>query len=44
MDADSAYREKAKWELCKNATSQIEQIQETTSHKAAAVWPPTSHL
>ena len=28
----------------KNATSYIEQILEVTSHKTAAVRPPTSHL
>ena len=28
MDADPAYREKAQWELYKNATSHTEQIQE----------------
>ena len=44
MDADWAYREKAKWELHKNVTSYNEQILEATSHKTAAVRPPTSHL
>ena len=32
------------WELHKNAMSHIGQILEVTSHKAAAVQPPTSHL
>ena len=44
MDADKAYREKARRELHKNNTSHIEQILEATSHKAEAVRPPPSHL
>ena len=44
MYAELAYREKAWRELHKNATSYIEQILEATSHKTAAVRPPTSHL
>ena len=44
MDADLAYREKARQELHKNAMSYTEQILEATSHKTAAVQPPTSHL
>ena len=35
-----AYREKARQELQKNATSYIE----ATSHKIVALWPPTTHL
>ena len=31
-------------QLHKDATSYIEQILETTSHKTAAVLPPTTHL
>ena len=38
------FREKAQWELHKNAACYLEQILEATSHKTAAVWPPTSHL
>ena len=30
--------------LCKNAMSCIEQVLEATSHKTAAVRPPTTHL
>ena len=30
-------------EFHKNATSYIEQIQEVTPHRAAAVWPTISH-
>ena len=44
VDADKAYRVKARQELHKNATSYIEQIQEATSFKTAAVRLPTSHL
>ena len=44
MDADKGYREKVRWEWYKNAVSYIEQILEVTSHKTAAVRPPTSHL
>ena len=44
MDSDKAYREKAKQEFYKNATSSIEQILKATSHKTAAVQPLTSHL
>ena len=39
-----AYKEKAKQGLHNNAMGHIEQILEATSHKAAAAWPPTSHL
>ena len=39
MDADEAYREKARRELHKNATSYIEQNLEAISHKTAAVRP-----
>ena len=44
MDTDNAQREKAWWQLHKNAKSYIEQILEAKSHKTAAVRPPTSHL
>ena len=44
VDANTAYREKARRELPKNATSYIEQILEATSHKIAPVRPPTSYL
>ena len=44
MDADKAYREKARWELHKNATSYIEQNLEATSHKTAPVRSSTSYL
>ena len=43
MDADKAYGEKARRQLLKNVTSYIEQILEATSHKTAAVRPPTTH-
>ena len=35
--------EKAWWQLLKNAESNIEQVLEATSHKIAAIRPPTSH-
>ena len=44
MDAELAYREKAKPELYRNVTSNIEQILEAIFLKTAAVWPPTFHL
>ena len=31
--AEKVYIEKTKWELCKNATSYIEQILDSTTHK-----------
>ena len=37
MDADETYKENARQELQKNATSYIEQIQEATSHKITVV-------
>ena len=44
MDTDWAYREKARRELHDNDMNPTEQIQEATSHKTAAVRPPTSNL
>ena len=44
LDTDKAYREKAWQQLHKDATSCIKQILEVTSHKTAAVWPPTNYL
>ena len=44
MDSDQMYREKVKQELDKNAQNYIQQILSATSHKIAAVWPPTSHF
>ena len=35
--------EKAWRQLHKNAASNIEQVLETVSHKAAAIWPLTTH-
>ena len=37
MDANKMQREKAKWELYKNAMSNFEQIQEAAPHKVTAV-------
>ena len=39
-DADKTYKEKARWELLKNATSYIEQIMEATSQEITTVQPP----
>ena len=44
MDADKAYREKARREMLKNATTFVEQIQEATPHETTAVWPLTFYL
>ena len=44
MDADKTYKEKARREEHKNATSYIEQILETTPDETTAVRPPTSYL
>ena len=37
------YGEKTWWQLHKNAASNIKQVLEAATHKAAAVWPPTTH-
>ena len=44
MDANKMHREKARWELYKNAERRLEEILEETPHKTAAVWPSASHL
>ena len=44
MDAENTYREKARRELHKNATSYIEQILEAAPHETTTVRPLTSHL
>ena len=44
MDASKTHREKAWWELHKNATNYLEQILEAASHKTAAVQQLTSHF
>ena len=43
VDPVKTYREKARRQLHKNTTSNIEQVQEATLHKTAAIRPPTSH-
>ena len=43
MDANKTYGEKAGRQLHKNAASNFEQVLEATSHKAAAVPPPTTY-
>ena len=44
MDADKMLKEKTRWELQKNAVSYLEQIQEATLRKTAAVQPLVSHF
>ena len=43
MDANKTDGEKASRQLHENAGSNSEQVLVETPHKAAAVWPPTSH-
>ena len=43
MDANKTAREKAWWQLHKNAERNIEQDLEATLLKAVAVRPPTTH-
>ena len=43
MDVNWTYGEKAWRQLHKNAASHIEQDQEATPFKTAAVWLPTTH-
>ena len=44
LKSNEMYREKARWELHKNAMYCLEQILEATLNKTAAVWPLTSHF
>ena len=43
IDANLTYGEKARRQLYKNASSNIEHVLEAASYKATAVRPPTSH-
>ena len=43
LDANITAGEKARWQLHKNAASNIEQVLEATPHKAPTIWTPTSH-
>ena len=43
LDANKTDGEKAWRHLHKNAVSNIEQVLTATSHKAAAIRPPTTH-
>ena len=43
LDANNAAGEKARQQLPKNATSNIEQVLEATPHKAPTVQLPTFH-
>ena len=44
MDIDKTHREKARWEVQKNATSYIKQTLKTTPYETIAVRPFNSHL
>ena len=44
IDAEKVYREKARHELLKNATSCIDQVLEAISHEKTVVWPPILYL
>ena len=43
MQQGQSYGEKVWQKQHKNAVSNIEQVLEAASHKAADVWPPTTH-
>ena len=43
-NADKMYKEKARQELHKNATSYTKQILEATSHETTVVWPHDIHV
>ena len=43
FDANRTAGEEARRQLHKNAASNVEQVQEATPHKAAAIRPPTTH-
>ena len=43
MDANETDGEKGWRQLNKNAANNIEQVQEATPHKAAALQPPITH-
>ena len=43
MDPNQTYREKARWQLHKNAASCIEHVLEETPHIIAAVRPHSTH-
>ena len=44
MNANQMHRAKARWELHKNVTSSIKQIQEGTNHETTVVRPLANHL
>ena len=43
LDANKTAGEKARWQLHKNVTSNIEQVLAATPHKAPTIRPPASH-
>ena len=44
MDVNKMHKEKARWELNKNATFCFEQVLEATPHKTATIQSLPSHL
>ena len=43
MDTNKTYGEKAWQQLCKHATSNIEQVLKAAPQKVAGIRPPTTH-
>ena len=43
MDANKTAGEEARWQLYKNAASNIEQVLASTPHKTLTIRPPASH-
>ena len=43
LDVNKTAGEKARWQLHKNAASNIEQVLEATPYKAPTIRPPTSN-
>ena len=40
MDANKTAGEEARWQLHKNAASNLEQVQAATPQKTPTIWPP----
>ena len=43
LDANKMTGEQARWQLHKNAVSNIEQVLEATPHKVPIIWQPASY-
>ena len=43
MDSNKMAGEEARWQLHKNAASNLEQVLAATPHKTPTVWPPASY-